>query len=86
MKSFQLGEMLGFKAKYEHQGVQRTDRFLGSWEEIGAQRLAAVFLARALAGSCLPWTQPSPEFWRSIIWELLTAPDNLLFATSIVHF
>lgn len=54
MKSFQLGEMLGFKAKYEHQGVQRTDRFLGSWEEIGAQRLAAVFLARALSGSCLP--------------------------------
>lgn len=86
MKSFQLGEMLGFKARYENQGVQRTDSFLGSWEEIGAQRLAAVFLARALSGSCLPWTQPNPEFWRSVNWESLTAPNNLPFATSIAHF
>lgn len=31
--------------------AETKDKFLGSWEEIGYQRLAAVFLTRALSGS-----------------------------------
>ena len=30
---------------------ETKDKFLGSWEEIGYQRLAAVFLTRVLPGS-----------------------------------
>lgn len=53
MEVFSTRRNAGLKAKYEHQGVQRTDRPLGSGGE-GPEVGCCVSGQGTFCGSCLP--------------------------------